>query len=161
MISIDILDLRSFMQELLKGTLFHTFEVRTVEIQTFTTFQISGQLHKDFFSLDEQEILNREYANWQEIQPFIFQIVKGSRLPKKLKIVLSLPKNKWNKFLSPEQENQTSALFINFLYEDQKMICTTGVGLSSFSLDKTIEHLWDDYIQSFLKQNQIFSEKNF
>ncbi|NLL69897.1 MAG: hypothetical protein GX238_02055 [Epulopiscium sp.] len=161
MIALTILDLRLFMQELLKGSIFHPFEVRNVEIQTFTTFQISGQLHKDFFLIEEQELLQRNYALWKEIQPFVFQMVKGSRLPKKLKLVLSFPKEEWHNVLPLEQQKQTSALFLNLLYEHPKMTCTTGVALPSFTLDKTVEHLWDEFIQSFLQQHQLGVEKIF
>ncbi|NLP45550.1 MAG: hypothetical protein GX347_00700 [Epulopiscium sp.] len=158
MIALNILDHRLFMQQLLKGSIFYPFEVRNAEVQTFASFQISGQLHKDFFLLDEQDLLTSHYALWKDIQPFIFQVIKGSRLPGKLKIILSLPKNQWKIFL-PTDNQQASAFFLNILYENHKMTCTTGVALSSFTLDKSLEHAWDEYILHFLKENQIHTEK--
>ncbi|HHZ00013.1 MAG TPA: hypothetical protein GYA03_02840 [Tissierellia bacterium] len=153
MITLNIIDVKKTMGMLLKGDLFDDFEVRTVEVQTFTKFNIDGILNKSFFDTDEREMYTRNYVLWEEIKPYVFNIIKGEKTPTYFKIVLSANGDTLNKF-----SKDVSALFINLIYSQEKLTCTTGVALKNFVLDKSDEYEWDEYIRSFFKKAQIFVE---
>lgn len=138
---------------LLKGDLFDDFEVRTVEVHTFTKFNIDGILNKSFFDTDEREMYTRNYVLWEEIKPYVFNIIKGEKTPTYFKFVLSANGDTLNKF-----SKDVSALFINLIYSQEKLTCTTGVALKNFVLDKSDEYEWDEYIRSFFREAQIFVE---
>lgn len=46
-------------------------------------------------------------------------------------------------------------LFVNFQYDGKNLTCTTGTSLKTFTLDKSLDHIWDELIQKFFKQQQI------
>ncbi|NLM13778.1 MAG: hypothetical protein GX209_08560 [Epulopiscium sp.] len=154
MITLDIIDVKKTMGLLLKSTLFDAFEVRTVEIHAFTKFTIDGILNKAFLDTDEREMYNnRHYVLWEEIKPYVYNIIKGEKAPTYFKIVLSANEVTLLKF-----SKNISALFINLIYSQEKLTCTTGVAFKNFVLDKSDEYEWDAYIRSFFKNAQIFVE---
>lgn len=152
MIIFNILDNKSFMHLLLRDKLFDSFEVRNIILNTFTQFEISGVLEKSYFSLDEQEQFSRNFCLWSELKPTVFQLIKGNKQPRYLKIVLSYDNTK----LSNICEN-AAALFLNIVFENGNIICTTGSSEKNFSLDKKVENSWDEYVSGYFKTNNIVS----
>jgi hypothetical protein len=53
--------------------------------------------------------------------------------------------------ISPDQIQ----LGINIRYANGEVVVTTGVSYSIFTLDKSAEKAWDEYIPSFLESNDI------
>ena len=155
MVAFEVENIKNFMSLLLKGTTFDNFEVRLVSLKTFTNFEIDPYLNKEFFSLDEQENLNRTYCLWSELKPIVFELIKGSKLPKFIKLIISYPENR----LSEIHEN-ASSLFINIIFENNTLTCISGCSQKNFSMDKSVDILWDDYVKKFFTANKIIlSEK--
>lgn len=150
MLAFQIDHVKEFMSLLLKSSLFDSFEVRQAFVQTFTSFEIKGILDKEFFTLDEQEQLNRNYCLWSEVRPILFQLIKGNKLPKTIKIIFSASQEKTEKI-----SDQASALFLNIIFDHGQIHCTTGSAQKTFSLDKTIDYQWDESILAFLRSKSI------
>ncbi len=142
--------IKEFMSLLFKSTVFDAFELRTADVVTYIAYTIDGKLQKDFFTLDEQEALQRKYCLWSEVKPIVFQFIKGSKLPKSIKIVFSLPEAE----TAAISEN-ASVLFLNLIYENKQLSLVTGSAQKSFSLDKSLDYQWEEYVGSFLKKNNI------
>lgn len=49
----------------------------------------------------------------------------------------------------PVKEEDVSALFMNVVYEHETLSVTTGTSLKIFTMDKTLEHIWDDTIKKY------------
>ena len=49
----------------------------------------------------------------------------------------------------PVNPQDVSALFLNIYYENGALTVTTGTSLKVFTLDKTLEHLWDDTVEKY------------
>ena len=43
-----------------------------------------------------------------------------------------------------------NALFINVRYEGDVLVCTTGLSMKTFTLDKSLEEYWDNTVQKFV-----------
>ena len=86
MISFIIHDTKEFMNLLLKQNAFDDFYIRQMDITTFALFQIDGTRNKQYYSLAEQELMTDNYCFWQEIRHYAFEIIKGQKLPKNIKI---------------------------------------------------------------------------
>ena len=41
----------------------------------------------DFYTAEEQEAGLSRYVHWEEMRPFVFQAIKGNKLPKSIKLV--------------------------------------------------------------------------
>ena len=149
MLAFTVNDTKTFMNLLLKGDTFDTFHFRQGEILTFASFIIEGKRNMDFYGTEELEQGLSRYVLWEEMRPFVFQAIKGNKLPKSIKIVFSLPDEKI------EHLPNTSAAFLNILFKDNTVLCTTAISQTSFSLDKSSEKLWEEYVLKFFKKNGI------
>ena len=144
----EIDNIKNFMRGLFISALFDELEVRQAVFRTKVTLSIDGKISGDWLSSDESEIITSEYIKWKEIKPLAANFIKGDRTPSAIKLVLSVSVEKGEKIL-PEAK----ALFLNILFSDKKLTCTTGMSLKTFSTDKKFELIWDEYIESFLKKN--------
>lgn len=153
MLAFTIYDTKIFMALLLKGNTFDAFELRSLDVTTFASFQISGKRNKEFYNLDEQEFFQTRFCSWKEIRPYAFEVIKGTKLPKSIKIVFSLEENELQKF------DNASALFLNIQFENNEILCTTGCSQIEFSLDKSLDYNWDQWILSFFQKNNIGIEQ--
>ena len=149
MLAFTINDTKSFMHTLLKSDVFDAFLFRQGEITTFASFSIDGKRNPDFYSSDELESGLSAYAGWEEIRPFVFQTLKGNKLPKSIKLVLSLPEEKLVHLPN------TKAAFLNLTFRENEILCTTAIAQETFSLDKQGEAVWEDYILKFFKKYHI------
>jgi len=160
MVSLKIIDVKAFMSNLLIQNIFDNFLVSEAEIYTFQQVHIDGKLNRDYYNNDELEVLgDRKYSLWSEIKPFVYSLVKGSKLPKAIKLVMLLsPSNTENVLkksglvFKPEEVN---GLFLNIRYEKNVLFLTTGTSLKTFTLDKSLEYVWDSDLKLFLKHHEI------
>ena len=162
MIALQITDLKDFMNRLLKSDLFDPFWVVEVSITTYNTFLIDGSLHRDFLDSSALEILDktkRTHSLWREVKPFCLSIIRGKHTPLHFKIVFMLSKKNTEKLLLgnrvPLSIDDIFGLFVNFQYDGTHLTCTTGTSVKTFTLDKTLDHVWDELVQKFFRQQQI------
>ena len=160
--SFEILDIKHFMAKLLLSPAFDFFLLKEASITTFCTFSIDGKLHRDYFSYTEEEretYADLNYPYWERVRPFCFSLIKGKKTPSQLKLVFLLTPKRTEQFLAshslPYQRSDVSGLYLNVLYDGKKLSCTSGTALTIFTLDKTLEHLWDETLPVFLKKHQL------
>ena len=149
MLAFTVNDTKSFMNLLLKSETFDNFHFRQGEICTFASFIIEGKRNMDFYSTAELDRGLSRYVLWEEMRPFVFQAIKGNKPPKSIKLVFSLPDEKL------ENLPNTSAAFLNILFKNNTILCTTGISQANFSLDKSSEKHWEDYILKLFQKNSI------
>lgn len=149
MLAFTVNDTKSFMNLLLKGDTFDAFSFRQGELTTFASFIIEGKRNMDFYTAEEQEAGLSRYVRWEEMRPFVFQAIKGNKLPKSIKLVFSLAEEKLANLPN------TKAAFLNILFKEHTILCTTAISQEAFSLDKSSERLWEEYILKFFKKNAI------
>ena len=86
-------------------------------------------------------------------------MIKGSRTPLAMKIVLMLAPHNVERFLEkyniPMNSDQISGLYLNLRYEHNELSISSGTALTVFTLDKTVEHMWDEMLTKFFKQQGI------
>mgnify|MGYP005760250741 FL=1 len=159
MLALKINDIKTFMNQLLIGTAFDSFPMTEASVTTFNTFTIDGQINKDFFDTDIQDILAQNgavYSLWKEIKPFCRNIMRGKLLPLQFRIILQLTPGQLSEVLgipdSQITDHAIHSLSLNIHYKNKMLLCTTGVSLKSFTLDKNPEQLWDGIVLNFLKQ---------
>lgn len=162
MIALQMLDIKDFMSKLLIGNAFDPFWLSEASITTSVTYTLDGALHPDFFDTEEKEALDAEgrtYALWRDLKPFCFSIMKGKKTPLHFKIVFLLSQKNVEKLLRDHPTGLTKeeifGLFVNFQYDGTYLTCTTGTSIKTFTLDKTLEHVWDELIQKFFRQQKI------
>ena len=143
------------MQHLLLKTTFDSFSLIEGET-TYNTFHIDGYLHKKFF----EEAPQKEYSSWGDLREFCFQIIRGKRTPLNFRFILSLPREDFEDFLNQQEifafrSSDLQGLYLNFKYDGTSLKCVTGISLSLFTMDKTLEKVWDNYAKEFFLKQEI------
>ena len=92
----------------------------------------------------------------------------------KVKAVLgeNAPVDSWNLILKPEnlekllsrsglsfRSEDVFGLYLNCQFDGEHLLCTTGTSLKIFTLDKSLDHLWDDMVKRFFRQQGIIFEE--
>ncbi len=151
-----VLDLKAknCMSHLLLKETFDEFSIIEGEITTFNKFTIDGYIQKDFY----EEAPEHAFSYWKDLREFCFNIIKGKRTPLNFKFILSLAKKDFENFLVSQkiqgfQPDNIQGLYLNFKYDGTNLQCVTGTSMNLFTLDKSVEKAWDEYVKN------LFSEK--
>lgn len=145
MISMKIEDVKSFMSELLSGSMFDRFLITEAQVKTFVQTRISGAVLRDWYSEDELEKDEQleEYVRWKQIRPIVFQLVKGKKVPQSLIL----------HFVCKKKNKDVGAIQIQ--YEEKQLRMITAYSTAEFTLDKSAEFEWDEQCRNFLKGHRI------
>lgn len=149
MLAFTIPDTKTFMSHLLKGTVFDDFVFCQGEISAFTFISIDGKRDMDYYPDTETETR----CSWAEIKPLVFQAVKGKKTPKQMKIVLARPKAELDAYTNCQD------VFWNLLFRDNTLLCTLSTMQETFSMDKSTEKQWEEWVLSFCKTHGITVQK--
>lgn len=160
MIALNIEDMKGFVSQLLVHETFDKFYVGESMIRTFADFKMGGSLNKDYYTSDEWEALEgRTLCLWSEVRPFAYSLIKGKKLPVSFQFIFQLSESNQRWLLERNASSvfgdDVRGLYMNIRYEKGKLQCVTGISFKTFILDKTVEHLWDDTVRQFFKQNGI------
>lgn len=163
MIACKVIDIKDFMSKLLLKEAFDEFLVTETEISTDIHFSIDGHIQEDFFTAEEREELPEEkIVLWKRLRPICFQLIKGKKTPKNMKIVFGAKQEMIKNLLEENglnyQERDIEGLYLNIRYEKEALYCITGVSMRLFTMEKDLEHCWDEKVKEFLKKSEIFYE---
>ena len=160
--SFQIQDLKDFMKKLLILDTFDTFLVSEATVTTFATFHVEGSFHTDYFSDAELETLPAEqsgYVLWKRVRPFFWELIKGKNTPLSFQIVFRLAPHNVEALIRQSglsiQPSDVDGLFLNVRYDGSTLTCISGTSLRIFTLDKSLEHAWDEMLGRFFKKKEI------
>jgi len=158
MIALHFLEIKDFMNKFLAGDLFQDFTLLESVITNGITYSVDGRLSKDATE-EQRNQFPDGMIGINSIRPILFQMVKGSQTPSYMKFVLALSREQVVSILNSIRcENDVQNLFINITYQNQQLLCTTGVSYNTFCKDKALEAEWDRVVMLYLKKHQIFFE---
>ena len=93
MISIQIADIKLFMNKLFLSEYFDAFLLSEANFVTFNTFHIDGILQHAYYSgeeLKESGMGEQRFSLWKQIRPFALSLIKGTHTPLEFKIIFRL-----------------------------------------------------------------------
>lgn len=147
----EIEEKADYMRELFANR-YDSFYLYEARVKTKLDYYVNGKLNKDYFDSEQAEELP-EYIEWKDIKQTVYDYIKGTRLPIALKIILMFNRENVNRLLEmnhlPVNSEDVSALFLNVVYEHDTLSVTTGTSLKIFTLDKTLEQVWDDTVKKY------------
>ena len=157
----QISDIKLFMKNLLILETFDAFRVSEFSVTTSVTYTIDGALHPEFYDEETRNTLldSETYTSWQSIKTFCLSIIKGKQTPLNFKIVFLLSQENLSQLLADNHiamnTDDIFGLYLNCQYENQSLMCVTGTSLRLFSLDKTLDNVWDSSVITFLKKHEL------
>jgi hypothetical protein len=163
MIALNIPDVKNFMSKLLVQGVFDSFLLVEAELLCGIGYTIRGRRNREWYEKEELlELSEVEYTSLGEQRGLLYQLIKGKKPPQSMKLVLLLPKENTKRFLEEierEKDGETiEGLFLNLRYEKGEISLTTGTSLTVFTMDKTIDNGWDEWVKRFLTNLEIVVE---
>ena len=161
MTALEIKVTKNIMNALLILEHFDSFLVEETVITTFNTFHIDGHLVQKFYSSEELDELksngkSTSFSHWGDIRPFCFQLIRGKKTPVSFKVVLHAAPSLIEKIAANPDcgvaANLIHSLVLNIRYDNGKVTCVTASALSTFTMDKSVDKLWDTYVRQLLSE---------
>lgn len=165
MLDITITETRDFVKKLLTDNTFDHFLAMDTFVRSSITYSFDGRINKDFYDREELENMpSTSYASWGVLRPHVYNVIRGKKLPLSFKIVLvlSLPgimdMLEKNHLTIPVSD--VANLTLNIYYDGMSIQLTSMATQNIFTMDKTLEHVWDAEIRDFLKSSGIYFTEN-
>ncbi len=162
---LSILDIKEFMNIFLRTDIFDTFLLSEASITTCITYLLDGHSKTDFFSPEEEIypiISEEEYIPFGLVRTVCFDLIKGKRTPSSFKFIFRLSNENQKRTLASIGSNfspeDISGMYLNLKYQNKQLICTTGISYHIFSMDKSLEHAWEDMVKLFFQKHHIAVE---
>ena len=147
--SFEIESIKDFMNELIVNERYDSFHMYELRLKTALDYYISGKMNKEFFD----EAPADTYMSWGQIKHTVYELIRGERLPVAMKLILMFHPDNVTRLIEmnnlPLSGEQVSGLFLNVYYENERLTVTTGTSLNIFTMDKTLEHLWDETVEKY------------
>lgn len=162
--SFHILDVKKFMSLFLISPDFDFFLFQEFELETSHRITISGKRNENWYSKDELEILEEQgkksFLSWEDIRETIWEEIRGKKTPEFMRGVFMLPHKDIGEIVQKagREPEDVHVLAWNLRYEKNELYLVTAVSMKIFTLDKSLEHTWDDYVADFLKKKEICYE---
>lgn len=133
------------MSLLFGSEMFDRFHVRECELDTFVSFRIRGQLHREWLDTGEAPEDAAGLAVWQQLKSIVFSLIKGKRSPGRMRL----------DFCHYMENGDVGS--IRLQYEREELLMYTGYMEKEFSLDRGNGQDWDENCIRFLKKYQVVS----
>ena len=152
-VTMDVNLVKGFMGRLLKEDVLDELEVRSAEIGIDTRVSINGAIEAGESISEENERPVKPaavYSTWEAMRPLVYSIIKTGAKPRLVKIVFSYKASD----VASIHAN-AAALFLNMLYENGTVSFTTATAQKEFSLDKSLDSSWDEWVRGFFVRKNI------
>ena len=166
MIALELTDIKTFMNKLLRSEVFDHFLLQEAVITSSATYTINGQITKGFFSdeeLEELQLKDCRFLPFSMLKTNCFDLIKGKKTPSAFRFVFLLSPKNMEKTIaavgSSYNVSDITGMYINLKYQNQLLSLTTGIAYNVFSTDKSLESEWDKMVVKFLKQHEIEFEE--
>ncbi len=160
MIALKINDVKHFMSQLLVKETFDIMNLSEATISTSNTFQISGEINREFYTDEELNLINNTtYSSWSSLKSICLGLIKGNKTPTYMKIVFLLPPTEVQKLIDMNRldfsATDVNGLFLNIKYSENSLTIITGSSIRVFTLDKSLDTAFDKYCKQFLTLSNI------
>lgn len=150
----EIKEIKEYLNGLFTEERYESFYLFSVKLDSNISYEMDGKINKEFYSEEEYgQLENKEYICWKNIKKSVLGFMSNGKLPVKMKLILMFNKDNVNRLIEmnniPIHPDNVRALFMNILYSDNRLSITTGTSLNVFTMDKTLEDLWDKTVEKY------------
>ena len=157
MLSVQITDIGKLTGMLFSGNEFDRFLLHDMTLKTSFLTSFSGEILPEFYEGETSEIPENAYVSWEKLRPLSESLLKGKHLPLSFKIVL-LTSKKTTEALKAKAgftDCDVSSLSLTLIFREKALYLMTGISLLGFSMDKSLEKLWDQTVEQFLTSKDV------
>lgn len=157
-----ITEIRDFMTKLLLKDCFDDFRLLELSVTTHISYHIDGKEHPAYYDTTENESSKdqqEDHVSWKELRPLCYSLIRGKHTPLQMKIVFMQNRKYIEEMLAHTSLNfdpqDIKGLYLNCQFDHGALICTSGSSLGIFTMDKSLDYAWNNWIENFFKENQI------
>ena len=167
MLALRFTQTKNFMERLLLSPAFDRFLLSEASITTAATISIDGHFHPDFYpEADAEENApvraDRGLVYWEQLRPTCFQLIRGKHTPLAFSFIFCLASSNIQKLLADAalsfRPEDVRALFLNIRYDNGSLTCTTATSMNLFTLDKSLEEVWEKAVTAFFLRLELSFE---
>ena len=152
--SFNVDNIKEFMNELLLNDKYDSFYLFDAKVNAAIDYYVNGKINREFFDKEELDnMTGDEYILWKDVKATIHDYMKGNHLPIKFKIVLMFNRDNIIKLIEMNNilmhPDNVGALFMNIYYENGLLYVTSGISMNIFTMDKTLESIWDETLEKY------------
>lgn len=136
-------EVKIFFNKLFREDVFDGLCVRSCEITTLVNYNIDGKINK----LWDEDTHEDNYCKLRDIKQNVLSLIKGKKMPQSMKIQFSVPTAGCEKI-----HPNAKALFINVVFEENKLTIISGFSEREFSMDRAVDHYWSEWLKKFMKK---------
>lgn len=155
----------NFMTKLLSGGIFDSFLLEEASLHMQVVWHLDGHLNMDFYSDEEREqpkLRGRTMALWGEVRSNLRTLLLGKKAPTSFTVVLHYPADLMESALRDASLSSLSdnigAMVLTIRFDGTQVTLVSGISMSSFTLDKQADALWDEMVRRFLLEHEISFE---
>jgi hypothetical protein len=152
--SFRITDVKGFMAQLLTRDAFDSFLLVEATIHNRVAYVIDGHVAGE----------ETPCVPYGDVRPLCFDMIKGSKTPEFFQFVLQLAPEAKDKFIEDSdvvlQSADVLSLSMNIRYQNDELTIVTGTSLRIFTVDRSLEQQWDQWVRRFLIQGNYTFEEN-
>ena len=163
--TINILDIKPFMQLLFQTTTLDSYRFVSASILTDMSYTLDGHINQAFFrenDYDTLDIREQIYLPWSIAKEKVFQLIKGKKTPTQLKIVLRANDDYTNQLLNETKSSLTTndidGIFLNIVFQENSLNVICGISYQIFTMEKALETEFADHIIDLFKSQNITCE---
>lgn len=150
-------DVKKFMQEMLLKNTFDLYLLEEATLNAIMKMEFDGHLYEGYLSKEEleSEKCHGNCVFYADVRHIFLECIKGANTPQSFKFVFKAPKELEGR-MAKESETPVDSiggLYINVSFKEGQLNITSGVSLKVFSVDKSLDVAWKNYVQSFLERS--------
>ena len=162
--AIEIDNVKKMVEMLLSSDFFGNMLLYKAEVKGAYDISMDGNINKDFYDSDDLYVHEKEiregYISWANSRNLFYQSLRGKNLPLSFNIMLMVPKSDIESVIKNSNAeidtSDVSSLSLNVIYDREKMIVTSGTSMKFFTMDRSIEVIWDDIVQNTFNNLEIY-----
>ena len=155
--SYRILDVKDFMSHVLTKETFDDLLLAEAKISGKAGLYLSGKPAEGFY--EEEDLDESGYVCYGHLRKICLAMVQGQRTPDSFTMMFVLPRKKLSALIENSDSvlnpSDVESLSLLVRFKDGGLSVVTGSAYRIFTMDRTLNEIWDKKVEDFLTKNGI------
>ena len=151
MTTLQVADVRAFMNLLLLSDTFDSWGFQGASVTSLTQYTIDGSINTDYLTEAEREASKETGLVFSDFREVLTGIIRSGRTPLRMTIVLTCPRE----LLAGHQSTTAGSYQMTIRFQDKSLKLISGISIGSFSMDRSDAVFWDSFLPAYLEKLHI------
>ena len=151
MTTLQVADVRSFMNLLLLSDTFDSWGFQGASVTSLTQYTIDGSINTDYLTEEERKARGDRGLLFSEFRSVLTAIIRSGRTPLRMSVILTCPEE----LLGGHQSTTAGSYQMTIRFQDKSLKLISGISIGSFSTDRSDAVFWDSFLPAYLEKLHI------